>query len=280
MPAPLHQWYIDTCHAGDRGGNRHLVRVFPGQELNAESGSLPASTTAIVVDLFLKEKSGMVKARFSHNGQPVRRCGSGCIAAAHALFNELHWDADFVLYTDWGRLPLVRKGSLQGFTATSLPLESCTYMDADLLSIQPGSWLQAGGDEDYLIAVFEHDNAVKQLYPNLETICRTTRRAVIATAPSSRTTEDFVMRYFAPQYGNSEDGATGSANIILGHYWCAVLGKDFLHSRQLSAAGGEFFIHALTEHPVKMAEPMVINLFGKARSVSAQPVVSLAAYPS
>ncbi len=276
MPAFIQELYIDTCYSGSQGGNRHLVRIHPHKNLQAPDTSRQPRTDAIVVDLFFKENSNVVNARFSHHGLPVRRCGSGCIAAAHALFNELGYNADFVLYTDWGRLPLVRKDPLFGFTSTSLPIHTCADIDVDLFNHQPCSWLLAGDNEDYLIAVFERDTAVQQLRPDLEAICRTTRRAVIATAPSSQGTEDFVMRYFAPQYGNSEDSATGSANVVLGHYWCAVLGKDYLHSKQLSASGGEFFIHTRTEHPVKMSEPMVVNLFGKAKSVQTYPVTRLA----
>ncbi len=276
MPASTQEWYIDTCYSGLQGGNRHLVRIHAHKDWPAREDFHRPRVDAFIVDLFLKENSNVVKARFSYNGLPVRRCGSGCIAAAHTLFIELGFSADFVLYTDWGRLPLIRKDSLCGFTTTSLPIHTGVNVEADLFDFQPYSWLHAGENDDYLVAVFEHDSAVRQLKPDLEAICRSTRRAVIATAPSSQETEDFVVRYFAPQYGNAEDGATGSANVVLGHYWCAVLGKDYLHSRQLSISGGEFFIHALTEHPVKMTEPMVINLFGKAKSVQAHPVARLA----
>ena len=62
--------------------------------------------------------------------------------------------------------------------------------------------------------------------------------AVMVTAQSSD--DGYVLRYFAPKIGISEDLATGSAQCSLAPYWFDKLGKDKLSVRQLSSAGGYF----------------------------------------
>lgn len=66
--------------------------------------------------------------------------------------------------------------------------------------------------------------------------------ALIVTAlGGTSVNEDYVMRYFAPQFGNSEDMATGSANAYLMKYWQLKLNKKRLSGRQLSKAGALFY---------------------------------------
>jgi predicted PhzF superfamily epimerase YddE/YHI9 len=91
---------------------------------------------------------------------------------------------------------------------------------------------------DYL-AVFETQDDVLGLDPDMEKIRVVDRFAVIATAPG--TDCDFVSRFFAPQQGVPEDPVTGSAHCMLAPYWGKRLGKRELHARQVSKRGGEVF---------------------------------------
>jgi predicted PhzF superfamily epimerase YddE/YHI9 len=90
------------------------------------------------------------------------------------------------------------------------------------------------------VAVFAEPRMVAQLRPNLERVAAFDRTAVIATAPG-RELEDVVIRVFAPNVGLPEDPVCGTAHRIIVPYWAQRLGKKQIHSRQLSARGGDLW---------------------------------------
>ena len=89
------------------------------------------------------------------------------------------------------------------------------------------------------VAVYDKPAAVQALQPDMAAIARFDRGAVIATAPGDRS--DIVIRVFAPKLGLPEDPVCGTAHRILVPYWAARLGRDVLHSRQLSERGGDLY---------------------------------------
>jgi predicted PhzF superfamily epimerase YddE/YHI9 len=91
---------------------------------------------------------------------------------------------------------------------------------------------------DYL-AVFETEDDVRTLAPNMAALMRLDCLGVIATAPGRDS--DFVSRFFGPRAGVPEDPVTGSAHCTLIPYWSRRLGRARLHARQVSARGGELW---------------------------------------
>jgi predicted PhzF superfamily epimerase YddE/YHI9 len=89
---------------------------------------------------------------------------------------------------------------------------------------------------DYMV-VFDTEDEVRALAPDMTRLLALDRGAVIATAPAR--TVDFVSRFFAPAYGIPEDPVTGSAHCTLAPYWAKRLGKTRLAARQVSARGGD-----------------------------------------
>jgi len=63
----------------------------------------------------------------------------------------------------------------------------------------------------------------------------------------------YVLRYFAPKIGISEDLATGSAQCSLAPYWFEKLGKEKLTARQLSHAGGYFEVARGSESTIVLS---------------------------
>jgi predicted PhzF superfamily epimerase YddE/YHI9 len=91
---------------------------------------------------------------------------------------------------------------------------------------------------DYL-AVYETEEEVRALEPDMAKVAALDRMGVIATAPGREC--DFVSRFFAPQVGVPEDPVTGSAHCTLTPYWSTRLGKPRLFARQISRRGGELW---------------------------------------
>ena len=105
-------------------------------------------------------------------------------------------------------------------------------------SLEPVSYthLEVLAADDY-IAVFDSEDTVRAITPDLALLFRLDRRGVIVTAKGSDV--DFVSRFFAPKYGIPEDPVTGSAHCELAPYWAKRLGKNSLEARQVSRRGGD-----------------------------------------
>ncbi len=92
--------------------------------------------------------------------------------------------------------------------------------------------------QDYL-CVFEREEQVRDLKPDMQALTGIDLRGTIATAPGRDC--DFVSRFFAPGKGIPEDQVTGSAHTTLIPYWAKRLGKTRLFARQISRRGGELW---------------------------------------
>ena len=103
------------------------------------------------------------------------------------------------------------------------------------LKLQPKEVLAS---RDYCV-VYENEEQVRSLSPDMSLLAQLDRFAVIVTAPGSDC--DFVSRFFAPAQGVPEDPVTGSAHCTLIPYWSGRLNKLELHARQVSRRGGELF---------------------------------------
>jgi predicted PhzF superfamily epimerase YddE/YHI9 len=88
-----------------------------------------------------------------------------------------------------------------------------------------------------VLAVFDAEEDIKSLRPDLQRIAALDAFAIIVSAPGAEV--DFVSRFFAPRAGVAEDPVTGSAHCTLAPYWAAKLGKTSLVARQVSNRGGE-----------------------------------------
>jgi predicted PhzF superfamily epimerase YddE/YHI9 len=89
---------------------------------------------------------------------------------------------------------------------------------------------------DYL-AVFDTEQAVRELRPDMAALMRLDCLGIIVTAPGNHC--DFVSRFFAPGAGVPEDPVTGSAHCTLIPYWAQRLGRSKLRALQISQRGGE-----------------------------------------
>ena len=172
----------------------------------------------------------------------VDLCGHATLATAHVVFEHLEPDAQEVRFqTLSGELVVRRRGDLLVLDFPARPPKQ-RGPDAALaaaLGAPPSELWEA---RDYL-AVYENEDDVLALAPNMKALAAVGHFAVIVTAPGR--TADFVSRFFAPASGVDEDPVTGSAHCTLVPYWAKRLGKDDLNALQVSSRGGELFCHNL-----------------------------------
>ena len=105
----------------------------------------------------------------------------------------------------------------------------------EALGARPVEFLRTGD----CFCVFETEDQVRALAPDMSKLASVDCRGTIATAPGKDC--DFVSRFFAPRSGIPEDPVTGSAHTSLIPYWSRKLGKKKLFARQISQRGGELW---------------------------------------
>ena len=220
------------------------ARVFSGNPaaiVPLESWLPDATMQAIAAENNLSETAFFVPQgddyglRWFTPSVEVDLCGHATLASAHLVFSKLAPSRDQIRFmTKSGPLIVTRDGERLVLDFPARPPVSCSAPGlAEALGRSPIAVL---GARDYL-AVFEREDDVRALAPNMGKIAALDRFAVIVTAPGD--TCDFVSRFFAPAKGVPEDPVTGSAHCTLIPYWAKRLRKAKLLARQLSARGGE-----------------------------------------
>lgn len=131
-------------------------------------------------------------------------------------------------------------------------------MEAALSARPVETWISPFG----YVAVYNEAATVASLRPDMARVAAFDRSAVIATAPDG-SASDIVLRVFAPQAGLPEDPVCGTAHRIIVPYWAERMDKKSLHSRQLSARGGDLWCELAGEEVVIAGQSRLV-IAGKA----------------
>ena len=190
---------------------------------------------------FFVHQGNHVEIRWFTPEREIDLCGHATLAAAHVLFHELNPSAHAIHFESRSGKLVVTRTSNNRLTL-DFPSQVPDASDSPaalLLGLKtlPSHCLK---HTDY-IAVYESEEQIRDLYPDLDHLMKLDLRGVIVTAPSSSPKYDFVSRFFAPKYGISEDPVTGSSHTQLTPYWAKRLGKTKLTARQLSKRGGTLY---------------------------------------
>jgi PhzF family phenazine biosynthesis protein len=163
-------------------------------------------------------------------------CGHATLASAFVIFERLDRNRLSVTFnTKSGPLSVRREANRLSMDFPSRPPERCEVppaLEAGLGRHPVETWKA----RDYM-AVFQSEEDVRSLRPDMEKLATLDAFGVIATAPG--TDKDFVSRFFAPRVGVPEDPVTGSAHCTLIPYWSKRLSRQRLSARQVSARGGD-----------------------------------------
>jgi predicted PhzF superfamily epimerase YddE/YHI9 len=113
------------------------------------------------------------------------------------------------------------------------PVEEMPEELAHGLSIRPKEVFVG---QQAFIALYDSEDEVRAVVPDLALIARLAPRDIAITAPGEN--HDFVSRYFWPANGGDEDPVTGSIHTALAPLWAKRLGKTKLLALQASRRGG------------------------------------------
>ncbi len=198
----------------------------------------------------VKEETGYRLRWFTPGGE-IDLCGHATLASAYVIMNFIEKNKTRLVFeTMSGELAVMRRGELyeMDFPAyTLMPTVVTEEMKAALGASPSEAYL--GRD---LLCVFESEETVRQLTPDMEKVKTLPGLLLHATAPSASTvlqkaaqteTEktDCVSRSFAPKLSIPEDPVCGSGHCHIIPYWVKKLGKRSLIAYQASERGGTLY---------------------------------------
>ena len=236
MKIPLYQVdaFAGRPFAGNPAAICPLEKWLPDETLQSIATENNLSETAFYV-----RDGAEYELRWLTPAVEVDLCGHATLASACVILEIRREIAGprVVFQTKSGELAVERDGDLYALDFPSRPAKPCAAQPglAEALGAGPKMVLAA---RDYL-CVYESEEQVAGLAPNMAKLAELDRFAVIVTAPGRDC--DFVSRFFAPSKGVPEDPVTGSAHCTLIPYWAEQLGKTKLFARQISRRGGELW---------------------------------------
>ena len=258
MNIPVYQVdaFADSVFRGNPAAVCPLQDWLPDETLQNIAAENNLSETA-----FFVRNGGRYHLRWFTPAVEIDLCGHATLASALILMDVLGEVADQVRFdTKSGELRVVKRNGLLALDFPSRPpaaVEPCAGL-VGALGLEPIATFAA---RDYLV-VYESEDQVRKLNPDMDGLKKIDRFAVIATAPGKDC--DFVSRFFAPAKGVPEDPVTGSAHCTLIPYWAEKLQKNKLHARQISQRGGELFCELRGER-VEMAGRGALYMVGEIR---------------
>jgi PhzF family phenazine biosynthesis protein len=236
MRIPLYQVdaFTNRLFRGNPAAICPLKEWLPDETLQAIAAENNLAETAYYVS-----SDNGYHLRWFTPGVEVDLCGHATLAAAHVILaiRREYAGSRVTFQSKSGELTVDREGDLYALDFPARAPEECAANPQleEALGAKPKQLLAA---RDYL-CVFDREDDVRALTPNMEKLMTIDRFAVIVTAPGRDC--DFVSRFFAPAKGVAEDPVTGSAHCTLIPYWSKRLGRTKLHARQISRRGGELW---------------------------------------
>ena len=234
----LRLFHLDTfasrVFAGNPAAVVPLERWIDDTVLQAIAAENHVPETAFIVG-----RNGEYRIRWMTPTCEVDLCGHGTLASGWVVCQRLEPGRTEVSFSSKsGHLRVAARGDKLVLDFPSRPPSAADGAREDVgkaLGRMPAAVLAA---RDYL-ALFESEDVIRALRPDMAKVAALDRMAVIATAPGNDC--DFVSRFFAPSVGIPEDPVTGSAHCTLVPFWARRLGTMRLHAHQLSSRGGELW---------------------------------------
>nr|AIA10552.1 phenazine biosynthesis-like protein [uncultured bacterium] len=211
---------------------------------------------------FFVKKNGVYEIRWFTPTIEIDLCGHATLASAFVIFNQLGETESVInLHSHRsGNLSVEKQGDVLVLDFPSHPPVECELPAAvaEAVGAAPAKSWEAQGN--MLLLLFESEDEIKTLQPDMSALSRLEFDEVIVTAKGADA--DFVSRLFAPRIGIPEDPVTGATHCSLIPYWAEQLGREKLYARQLSARGGELFCELVGDR-VKIGGNATLYLKGE-----------------
>ena len=165
--------------------------------------------------------------------------GHPTLATAHVIIRELNFKLDKIIFNtkigDILTVTIEKDLFVMNFPSRPPEVDNNIELVSEALRKRPLALLRHRD----AVAIFENEEDIKSMVPNMEKLEKLDYASVIITAPGRNV--DFVSRNFAPKLGILEDPVTGSAHCELIPYWSKILNKKKLLAYQISKRGGKLY---------------------------------------
>ncbi|MDZ4736889.1 MAG: PhzF family phenazine biosynthesis protein [Rhodospirillaceae bacterium] len=247
LPMFIIDAFAERTLAGNPAAVCPLETWLPDDRMQAIAAEMNLSETVF----FAPEPGGTLSGdgdlsiRWFTPTREVTLIGHATLAAGHLMFERLRPNAREVRFMSGGEAMIVRRdGAALMLEMPALrphPIDAPPAL-AEGLGATPQRVMAA----KHYLCLFEREEQVAALNPDMARIAALELPAVIVTAPAGNSAlsaqggsaADFVSRFFAPANGVPEDAVSGVAHLCLAPYWAERLGKKKLVGRQLSQRGG------------------------------------------
>jgi PhzF family phenazine biosynthesis protein len=231
-------YYVDAFASGPFRGNPAAVCPLE-QWLTDDILQAIAEENNLSETAYYVPANGRYNLRWFTPTVEVDLCGHATLAAAYVI-QELRRESgerNVTFDSRSGELAVARENDLYILDFPSCYPAECAedVVLFEALGARPAAFLRTGD----CFCVYETEDQVRALAPDMNKLAAVDCRGTIATAPGKDC--DFVSRFFAPRAGIPEDPVTGSAHTNLIPYWSRRLGKKKLFARQISRRGGELW---------------------------------------
>ncbi len=198
---------------------------------------------------FFVEKNNKFFIRWFTPKVEIGLCGHATLAVAHILYSELGYKEKQIAFeTKKGEiLNVCRDKDIINLDFPSYQpqvVDDPTNLLNRALGANP-SWFLSG---NYGMAVFNDEQDIIKMQPDLNLLAKLEYNGIIVTAPGDRV--DFVSRFFGPKLGIPEDPVTGGAHCELIPYWANRLKKRDMLASQLSKRGGQLYCSYLGDRVI------------------------------
>jgi PhzF family phenazine biosynthesis protein len=239
MRIPIYQ--VDAFSGRVFAGNPAAICPLDAWLSDEQMQAIARENNLSETAFFVPEGDGY-RLRWFTPGVEVDLCGHATLATAFVIFRYIAPELSSVSFqTRSGQLVVTRNGDRLTMDFPSRPPGPVNVHPQLVPALGAEPW-QVLGASDYLV-VYETENQVRALKPDMARLMEVDLFAVIVTAPGRDC--DFVSRFFAPSKGVPEDPVTGRAHCTLTPYWSQRLGKKKLFARQVSPRGGELWCEDL-----------------------------------
>ena len=236
MKIPIYQ--VDAFTSKIFGGNPAAVCPLK-QWISEDIMQNIAQENNLSETAFFVKKDNNFEIRWFTPVAELDLAGHPTLATAHVILKELKINLDKVIFKTKIKdtLNVIHKDNryLMDFPSRDPEIDNNIDEVAEALGSRPKE-LYRHRDA---VAVFDTEEEIKNIYPNLEKLKKLDYSSVIVTAKGKNV--DFVSRNFAPKLGIPEDPVTGSAHCELIPYWSKILNKKELLAHQISERGGKLY---------------------------------------
>ena len=230
----MKQYIVDAFTDKVFGGNPAAVCImdsWPSDDLMMNiTVENNLSETAFAV-----REGSRYRLRWFTPGGEIDLCGHATLATAFVLMNYYDSAANTVVFTTMsGELTVDRHEDMYEMDFPAYKLRPVPVTD-EITEAVGAAPVEAYMGRD-LLCVFDSENTVKNLHPDMEKLKELDGLLLQATAKGSDF--DCVSRSFAPKLNVPEDPVCGSGHCHIVPYWAGRSGKKEIVAFQASLRGG------------------------------------------